>query len=239
MNQGDATRSKVKQITKESLIMSVSKKHVLQNVKKIIRENRAFILFVFLMFATRSSFADWYLVPTGSMQPTIVEGDRILVNKMAYRLELPFTDIPLMETGSPERGDIVVFNSQAAGNRLVKRLIGLPGDEIAMDNNQLFINGTPLVYANIDGRATEQLGKIKHQLQFIALEHPADNFAPVVVPEDHYLVLGDNRNNSADSRFIGFIPASELQGKAIKVVVSLDPDNYYLPRTERSFTPLI
>ncbi|MFT6899489.1 MAG: signal peptidase I, partial [Paraglaciecola sp.] len=216
-----------------------SNKHLLHNVKQTIRHNSSFILFIFLMFATRSSFADWYLVPTGSMQPTIVEGDRILVNKMAYRLELPFTDISLMETGSPERGDIVVFNSQAADNRLVKRLIGLPGDEIAMRDNQLFINGTPLTYKTVDGRATEQLGKINHQLQFIAVAHPADNFAPVVVPDDHYLVLGDNRNNSADSRFIGFVPAGELQGKAIKVVVSLDADNYYLPRTERSFTPLI
>lgn len=219
--------------------MRMSNKHSLNNIRQIIRENRGFILFIFLMFATRSSFADWYLVPTGSMQPTIVEGDRILVNKMAYRLELPFTDISLMETGSPERGDIVVFNSQAADNRLVKRLIGLPGDKIAMRNNRLFINGTALAYETLDGRVTEQLDKINHQLQFIAAERPADNFAPVIVPEAHYLVLGDNRNNSADSRFIGFIPAAELQGKAIKVLVSLDPDNYYLPRTERSLTPLI
>jgi len=219
--------------------MSLSNKHVLQNAKQLFIENRGLILFVFLMFATRSSFADWYLVPTGSMQPTIVEGDRIFVNKMAYRLELPFSNISLMETGSPERGDIVVFNSKAADNRLVKRLIGLPGDEIAMNNNKLFINGTALVYETLDGQVTEQLDNINHQLQFIAVARPADNFAPVVVPEGHYLVLGDNRNNSADSRFIGFVPSAELQGKAIKVLVSLDPDNYYLPRTERSFTDLI
>jgi signal peptidase I len=219
--------------------MPKSNKHFLQNTQQIIRENRGFILFVFLMFATRSSFADWYLVPTGSMQPTIVEGDRILVNKMAYRLELPFSNISLMETGSPMRGDIVVFKSLAADNRLVKRLIGLPGDEIAMRNNRLFINGKALAYETVDGRLTEQLNKINHQLQFIAAERLVDNFAAVVVPEDHYLVLGDNRNNSADSRFIGFVPAAELQGKAIKVLLSLDPDNYYLPRTERSFTPLI
>lgn len=219
--------------------MSPSHKHILQKTKQLFLENKGLILLVFLMFATRSSFADWYLVPTGSMKPTIVEGDRILVNKMAYRLELPFSDISLMETGSPARGDIVVFNSQAANNRLVKRLIGLPGDKIAMDNNRLFINGIALAYETIDGRSTEQLDKINHPLQFVVMDRPADNFAPVVVPEDHYLVLGDNRNNSADSRFIGFIPAAELQGKAIKVLVSLDANNYYLPRTERSFMPLI
>jgi signal peptidase I len=219
--------------------MSVSNKHFLQNAKQLIRENRGFMLFVFLMFATRSTFADWYVVPTGSMQPTIVEGDRILVNKMAYRLELPFTDIALVETGSPERGDIVVFNSLAADNRLVKRLIGLPGDEVAMRNNRLFINGKALSYETLDGRVGEQLDKVMHQLQFTKAERPVDSFAPVVVPEEQYLVLGDNRNHSADSRFIGFVPAAELQGKAIKVLVSLDPENYYLPRTERSFTPLI
>jgi signal peptidase I len=219
--------------------MTQAKQHILQNIQQTILENKGFILFVFLMFASRSSFADWYLVPTGSMQPTIVEGDRILVNKMAYRLELPFTDISLMETGSPERGDIVVFNSKAADNRLVKRLIGLPGDEVAMRNNQLVINGQALNYETIDGRVIEELVGINHRVQFVPVENPTDNFATVVVPEDHYLVLGDNRNNSADSRFIGFVPAKELQGKAIKVLVSLDSDNYYLPRTERSFTPLI
>jgi signal peptidase I len=219
--------------------MTSSNKALLRSAQQMLRENRSFILFVFLLFASRSTFADWYLVPTGSMQPTIVEGDRILVNKMAYRLELPFTNISLMDTGSPERGDIVVFNSKAAANRLVKRLVGLPGDEIAMRDNHLFINGTALAYENLDGRISERLDRVEHYVQFIETQGSVDNFAPVVVPQGHYLVLGDNRNNSADSRFIGFVPEAELQGKAIKVVVSLDADNYYLPRTERSLSPLI
>jgi signal peptidase I len=219
--------------------MHVQKIHFLKNAKQLFCENKGFILFVFLMFASRSSLADWYLVPTGSMQPTIVEGDRILVNKMAYRLELPFSNISLMETGSPERGDIVVFNSAAADNRLVKRLIGLPGDQISMRNNRLTINGSELDYDNHDGKITEKLADEAHLVQFIKIAQATDNFSPVIVPENHYLVLGDNRNNSADSRVIGFVPASELQGKALKVLLSLNPDNYYLPRTERSFTPLI
>jgi signal peptidase I len=203
------------------------------------KQNWGFILFVFLMFASRSSLADWYLVPTGSMQPTIVEGDRILVNKMAYRIELPFTNISLMETGSPQRGDIVVFNSAVADKRLIKRLIGLPGDQISMRDNHLMINGKALDYAKHDGKITEQIADVAHFVQFIKVAQATDNFASVRVPENHYLVLGDNRNNSADSRFIGFIPAAELQGQALKVLLSLDPENYYLPRTERSLAPLI
>ena len=124
-----------------------SYKEFTMNIKtsfnQFIKENWGFILFALVLFASRSSFADWYMVPTGSMLPTIVEGDRILVNKMAYRLEVPFTDIEIMKTGQPKRGDIVVFNSKKAANRLVKRLIGEPGDRIAMRDNKLIINGEP------------------------------------------------------------------------------------------------
>jgi signal peptidase I len=206
-----------------------------------VTQNLGFLLALFILFASRSSLADWYLVPTGSMQPTIVEGDRIIVNKMAYHLELPFTDISLIDMDSPQRGDIVVFNSKAADNRLVKRVIGLPGDEVALLNNQLFINGEAIELETdaTNGAITEHLGDKSHRLQFIAVRQAMDNFAPVTVPAKHYLVMGDNRNNSADSRVIGFVPEDEIQGKAIKVLLSLDPENYYLPRFARSFSPLI
>ncbi|WP_299080525.1 signal peptidase I [uncultured Paraglaciecola sp.] len=208
---------------------------------RYIRENRTFLLCILVLFASRSSFADWYLVPTGSMQPTIVEGDRIFVDKMAYRLEVPFTDIEIMQTGQPERGDIVVFNSEKADNRLVKRLIGIPGDRIAMENNQLIINGKAVRYEAGENalQKTEYLDKVAHSVQFIAVAEARDNFAEVTVPQGHYLVLGDNRNNSADSRYYGFVPAKEIQGKAHKVLVSLDANNYYLPRKNRFYTPLI
>ena len=207
---------------------------------KQLKDNLIFLLAILVLFASRSSLADWYLVPTGSMQPTIVEGDRILVNKVAYRLELPFTDIGLIDIASPQRGDIVVFNSKAADTRLVKRVVGLPGDNIAMVNNQLVLNGQVVTYhTNDDQSVSEQLqGKI-HAVQFIQREQLMDNFSSVTVPADHYLVLGDNRNNSADSRVIGFVPFSEIQGKALKVLVSLDPENYYLPRVSRTLSPLI
>lgn len=208
---------------------------------KLVKENWGILLFTLVLFASRSSFADWYLVPTGSMLPTIVEGDRIFVDKMAYRLELPFTDIEIMQTGQPKRGDIVVFNSEKAGNRLVKRLIGEPGDRVAMLDNKLSINGEQVVYEASDNELhkTEYLGDVAHFVQFIPVAEARDNFAEVIVPQGHYLVLGDNRNNSADSRYYGFVPAIEIQGKANKVLVSLDPKNYYLPRKERFIEPLI
>jgi signal peptidase I len=210
-------------------------------LKRLIKENWAFLVFFLVLFASRSSFADWYLVPTGSMQPTIVEGDRILVDKMAYRLEVPFTNIEIMQTGQPKRGDIVVFNSENAGNRLVKRLIGEPGDRVAMLDNKLIINGVKVLYEVSENELhkTEYLGDVAHFGQLIPVAEARDNFATVIVPEGHYLVLGDSRNNSADSRYYGFVPAIEIQGKANKVLVSLDPENYYLPRKERFNQPLI
>ena len=206
-----------------------------------LKENLIFLLAIFILFASRSTLADWYLVPTGSMQPTIVEGDRILVNKMAYRLELPFTDIGVMDIATPQRGDIVVFNSKAADTRLVKRVIGLPGDSIAMVNNQLVINGQVINYQSDDDDTSviELLFDKPHAVQFIARAQVMDNFESVTVPAEHYLVLGDNRNNSSDSRFIGFVPFAEIQGKALRVLVSLDPENYYVPRPARTLSPLI
>ncbi|WP_034474437.1 signal peptidase I [Aestuariibacter salexigens] len=207
----------------------------------LIKENLGFITVLCLLFMMRSSFADWYVVPTGSMLPTIVEGDRILVNKMAYRLEVPFTDISLIDIDSPQRGDIVVFNSSAAESRMVKRVIGLPGDRVAMHDNRLYLNGAPLSYQESDLSFTwsESLAGVKHPVQWIPAPKPMSSFAETVVPDAHYLVLGDNRNNSADSRVYGFVPASELQGKALRVLVSLDADNYYLPRADRFNVPLI
>jgi signal peptidase I len=209
--------------------------------KKLVKENWGIVLFALVLFASRSSFADWYVVPTGSMLPTIVEGDRIFVDKMAYRLEVPFTDIEIMQTGEPKRGDIVVFNSEKAGNRLVKRLIGEPGDRVAMHQNRLIINGVEVPYSDGDNEMTktEHLDNVAHIVQFLPVAEARDNFAEVVVPEGHYLVLGDNRNNSADSRFYGFVPAIEIQGRAKKVLVSLNPENYYLPRPERFNKPMI
>ena len=208
-------------------------------VKKHWKENRGLVYFIVLMIVFRSSLADWNTVPTGSMKPTIVEGDRILVNKLAYDLKLPLSHFRVLSWGNPERGDIIVFDSEIENTRLVKRVIGLPGDVIAMNNNQLYINGDPAQYSNQDTlesyqRATEQLPGHPHSMQIAAMApSPAGSFAPVTVPADQFLVLGDNRDNSKDSRYIGFIPRREIIGRARFVVLSFNYDNYYLPRKDR------
>ena len=214
------------------------------SLKKVLKDNQGLILFMLLMCCFRSAVADWYTVPTGSMLPTIQLGDRITVDKMAYDLRVPFSDIALMTIAEPQRGDIVVFESKAADKRLIKRVIGLPGDRVAMHQDRVFINGELLSYQRVNHNedqllASEQLGDITHSVR-IETHAPANlsNFTEVTVPQDHYLVLGDNRRNSADSRVYGFVPRSELKGKAHHVVFSLDYDNHFIPRSNRSFVSL-
>ena len=205
---------------------------------KIWKNNRSLIVFISLMCVFRSAVADWYEVPTGSMKPTIVEGDRIFTDKMAYDLRVPFTKISLLQLAEPKVGDIIVFDSAAAQNRLIKRVVGVPGDSVALVNNQLVINGQQLNYdlvseTAINRVATENLNGVKHAVKLSKQRSAMQNFAPVIIPDDMYLAMGDNRDNSADSRVIGLIPRGELLGKAERVIVSLDYDNYYLPRTNR------
>jgi len=222
------------------------------SLPKFYKDNRKFFLFILLMSVFRSAIADWYTVPTGSMQPTIQEGDRIVVNKMAYDIRIPFTDIALMKIAEPQHGEIIVFESAAADLRLIKRIVGLPGDIIAMRNEVLFINGKAVKYdrtsnqapgrSNVnhqEGFENETLGKITHQIKIDkSASDQYSNFGPVTVPENKYLVLGDNRRHSADSRFYGFVPRHELKGKASAIAFSVNYENYYLPKTDRFFQSL-
>ncbi|HTS22527.1 MAG TPA: signal peptidase I [Casimicrobiaceae bacterium] len=211
---------------------------------KLWRDYRAFGLFIVLMVIFRSALADWNEVPSGSMQPTIVEGDRILVDKLAYDLRVPLTHISLRRLGDPQRGDIVVFDSKLAQTRLVKRVIGLPGDTVAMRHNRLTINGVEARYSEAGYAAGAILERESYPGWSHRIELARDggsgmsSFGPVVVPEGHYLVLGDNRDNSADSRVYGFVPRDEIVGRARTVVLSLDYDRYYLPRADRFFRAL-
>ncbi len=209
-------------------------------LKKFWRTNRSFLLFIVLMFVFRSSIADWYHVPSGSMEPNLIAGDRIFVNKTAYALEVPFTDIKLFTTGEVNRGDIVTINSAAADEHLVKRVIGLPGDEVGMIDNRLYINNKAVKYERLTGVVRkEAFESLTHTIQVTPDVHTLSSFAPVTVPAGHVMVLGDNRNRSADSRVHGFIPIKELQGKALTVVTSLDSENYWMPRENRWFKKLI
>jgi signal peptidase I len=210
-------------------------------IHKYWLEYRSLLIFILLMVTFRSSFADWNEVPTGSMQPTIVEGDRILVNKLAYDIHLPFSKISLKKLADPVRGDIIVFDSTVSDVRLVKRVIGVPGDSIAMRNNRLTINGEDLIYdqtsaSDTDRTSTdftEHLFDIEHPVRINAFGSQLSSFAPITVPKNYYLVLGDNRDNSADSRVIGLVPRNEVIGRTRTVVMSLNYENNYLPRSER------
>ena len=216
----------------------------MSKLKTFWKNNRQLVVFIVLMSVFRSAVADWYTVPTGSMQPTIKEGDRIVVNKMAYDLRVPFSQTSIVRTGEPERGEIVVFESDAAQNRLIKRVIGLPGDEVSLKNEVLFINGEKLNYDvttqdNNQLFANEIINGFSHKIRIEKNDNEQfSNFSTVKVPADHYLVMGDNRRNSADSRAYGFVPRSELKGKATNVAFSLDYDDYYLPRSDRFITDL-
>lgn len=215
----------------------------MSRVQVIWKEYRGLLLFVVLMLLFRSVVADWNTVPTGSMKPTILEGDRIFVNKLAYDLRLPFSHISLLELGEPKRGDIVIFDSEKAGKRLVKRVIGLPGDVVGMKDNHIYLNGHWINYQTLQqsvaGRVVEEGLQGRHhpiRLQWRASQ--LAEFGPVKVPEGHYLVLGDNRDRSADSRVIGFVPRHEIVGRSDRVVVSLNYDNHYLPRENRLWQAL-
>lgn len=219
-----------------------------------LRQNKSLFLFVFLLLVFRGAVADWHPVPTGSMKPTILEGDVVLQNKLAYDLKLPFTDIVVANLGEPQRGDIVVINSTAADLRLIKRLVGMPGDEIALVNNQLIINGVPATYSNINALELYPLRQSDTEAVVYALEHHSDMPVHVVslktgteqryrnftttVPDGHYFFMGDSRDNSADSRYYGSIPREELRGKATHTLISLNMLDKYKPRFERFFAPL-
>ncbi len=220
---------------------------------RLWRDWRGFLLFAVCLFFFRTTIADWNVVPSGSMKPTILEGDRILVDRLAFDAKVPLTDIPVMHLGDPQRGDIVVFSSPRDGIRLVKRLIGLPGDLIELRGNRLFINGHEAGYAPLSPAETarldwqprpdqqvlaETIGNIRHPVIVERDDSPYSSFGPVRVPDGHYLMLGDNRDNSADSRYFGFVPRNLLIGRSGEVLASLNPDHYYLPRRDRFLHPL-
>jgi signal peptidase I len=217
------------------------------------QEIRPLLVLALVLFTVRSSLADWNSVPTGSMKPTILEGDRVFVNKLAYDLKLPFTTWHLAEWANPQRGDIVVFFSPHDGTRLVKRVLGLPGDVVELRNDRLIINGNPVEYsplsAEISGQvprseqqqslfATEQLPLHDHAVMAIPSLPARRNFGPASVPEGQYFVMGDNRDNSYDSRYFGMVERRRIVGKSTVVVVSFDRNDHWLPRLHRFFKPL-
>jgi signal peptidase I len=230
-----------------------------RRITRLVAANKSLLIFFALMMVFRSALADWMIVPSGSMNPTIVEGDRILVDKQAYGLRIPFTTKRLTQGSDPQRGDIVIFASPKDGLTLVKRIVGLPGDSVEMRNEQLLINGVATEYAPAadvidadvadadlpqatraqDHRyATEKLAERSHAIMVLPQRAAMRSFGPTTVPQGQYLFLGDSRDNSEDSRYIGFVQRDSIVGRAFRVAYSLDPDRWYKPRADRFLSPL-
>lgn len=167
----------------------------------------AAVIAIILALFIRTFVVQAFKIPSGSMEPTLLIGDHILVNKFIYGIKMPFTRIGLIPISEPDRDDVIVFIYPVdPGKDFIKRVIGLPGDRIEIIEKRIFINGKP--YDDRYGSYTEISGKEEG----ISLEKA--HFGPVIVPEKHLFVMGDNRNHSYDSRFWGFVPQKSVKGKA-------------------------
>jgi signal peptidase I len=219
-------------------------------IRHFWRQIRGFVFLLVIFAALRSAVADWNDVPTGSMIPTILEGDRIFVNKLAFDLKFPFTTTRLLTWANPKPGDVVVLFSPADGDRLVKRVVAVPGDVIELRQNRLYLNGNVATYAPLDDQTAAQLNSAQRQGHIFAneTEPSADHshavmatpalsarrsFGPYTLPPDKYFVMGDNRDNSFDSRYFGFVDRSQIVGRAVAVVASLDLNHHWTPRWNR------
>ncbi|TNF33560.1 MAG: signal peptidase I [Gammaproteobacteria bacterium] len=186
----------------------------------IIETAKSFLPVLLIVLVLRSFLVEPFQIPSSSMEPTLEIGDYILVNKFTYGVRLPVLGTKVIEMGEPARGDVMVFFPPNDHRYFIKRVIGLPGDTIEYRNKVLYINGrqatqTLQMALRTEILATEQLGDVSHTIR----KYPArlaDNFA-VTVPEGHYFMMGDNRDNSSDSRVWGFVPESNIVGRAFAV----------------------
>ena len=231
-----------------------SRKAIQDYLKVKFRANKGFIIFILFVFIPiRSAIADWNYVPTGSMNPTIMEGDMVFINKAAYDLRFPLTMKRIAKWGNPKVGDVVVLFSPKDDIRVVKRIIAQPGDKIAMYNNIVFKNGKPLTYEEIPKEQIkevskqlsqfgnfyyEQLEEVKHAITSIPHISGNKSFQEISIPEGHYFVMGDNRDNSKDSRSYGLVERDTIIGKACAVIGSLNIKDMYQPRFSRFFKPI-
>lgn len=195
---------------------------------------KAFFPILALVLGLRSFVAEPFRIPSSSMMPTLLIGDFILVNKFAYGLRLPINNKKVVEIGEPKRGDVVVFRPpQHPREDWIKRVVGLPGDTIGYHNHKVSVNGKELPY-RVEGVFTgvgQGVGETGDTLLTEGIENRPHyvlerDFSAAdgdwTVPEGHYFVMGDNRGNSEDSRFWGFLPESNLRGKAFMVWMNFD-----------------
>jgi len=199
----------------------------------LIEYSKSFFPVLLVVFVIRSFIVEPFKIPSGSMMPTLISGDFIAVNKFTYGIRLPVWNKTLISLGSPKRGDVFVFHyPKKPSIDYIKRVVGLPGDEIKYINKKLVVNGQPLKL-NFKGKYNYEAndGQIMGALEFEELlvdsthsilthDIPSENYQ-FNVPEGHYLAMGDNRDNSSDSRVWGFVPEKLLVGKAFVIWLNL------------------
>ncbi len=188
---------------------------------------------VLVVLVLRGFIAEPFRIPSGSMLPTLEVGDFILVSKFSYGIRLPVTQTKIIDLGGPERGDVIVFKyPENPKIDYIKRVVGVPGDKVAYYNKKLFINDQPaeLVLKGIykpgfpnSKRYHEDLLGVEHDILLNSM-YPAGDFV-INVPENKYFVMGDNRDNSRDSRYWGFVPDENLVGKAFMIWMNWDLGN--------------
>lgn len=190
------------------------------NVKKdpgarsrMFREARSILLMLLLLAVARTSFANHYTVPSGSMENTLMPGDHVIVDMSAYGLRVPFTDLTLMARGQPRRGDIAVFKSPVDGTRLIKRVAAVGGDRVSVVDGHLSINGVAM--ATEAAPDVEVFGARRAQLNLDRGGGP-DVF-DATIPQGQVLVMGDHRGDSFDGRYFGLVPAKSLYARAVVV----------------------
>ncbi len=186
--------------------------------KNVIREYaEAIIIAILIALFIRTFVVQAFKIPSGSMKPTLLVGDHLLVNKFVYGVKIPFLRKTLIPVDNPERGDIVVFIYPVDRSKdFIKRVVGVAGDTLAIKNKRIYINGAP----SNDGH-----GVHTDSLIFPGSLQPRDNFGPVTVPPGHIFVMGDNRDESYDSRFWGFVDLRDVLGKAFIIYWSWDREN--------------
>ncbi len=206
-----------------------------KNAFRILKSNRGFILFILGMVIFRTAIADWNYVPSESMEPTFYDKEYLLVNKLAYGPSIPFTKSRLFHTGTPKRGDIITFYPPHEDRQFVKRVIATPSDIIQVEGDRIYVNNTQLAVSQKSLKnnilfGSETIGSQTHDIQYIRRPDTPEFSFKTQVPEGKYFVMGDNRNNSVDSRFWGFVDENSIMGKATHVAVSFSRDRPWSQR---------
>lgn len=204
-------------------------------IDTVVEYSRSFFPVLLFVLVVRSFVFEPFRIPSGSMMPTLIDGDFIFVKKYSYGLRWPVIEKKFVETGSPERGDVVVFRLPSNPNvNYIKRVVGLPGDVISYDNARLTINGVLMPMSAWSDLKTEVRGffyreslddrvhAIRHSVDVLSGTAGRPRVRVYEVPADHYFMMGDNRDNSQDSRFIGPIPESHLVGEAVRIWMHMD-----------------